>query len=274
MDKKMKMPLVSVIITTKNSERTLNKCLNSIKEQTYPNIELMVVDNNSKDKTKEIAKKYTKLVFNKGPERSAQRNFGAEKARGEYLYFVDADFVLENGVIQQCINKIQEGFNAIVVHNTPDISISWIAKIRKFETDMYRCDLSHSAARFFNKKIFLGIKGYNEEVTAGEDYDIQNKLNRGGYKTSFIEAEAIHLGEPTSFWRHMGSYYNYGKDFRNYKRYNKQESKKQLGFLRPVYFKHWKKFVRNPIMGMGFIFYHISKFIAGGLGYLNNERKW
>ena len=83
-------PLVSVIITTKNSERTLDRCLSTIKNQTYPNIELIVVDNNSTDKTKEIAKKYTKNVFNKGPERSAQRNFGATKARGKFLLIHDS----------------------------------------------------------------------------------------------------------------------------------------------------------------------------------------
>jgi len=48
-------PLVSVIITTRNSERTIDKCLSSIKQQTYKNIEIIVVDNNSADKTKEIA---------------------------------------------------------------------------------------------------------------------------------------------------------------------------------------------------------------------------
>ncbi len=48
--------LVSVIITARNSERTLNSCLNSIKEQSYKNTEIIVVDNNSKDGTKEIIK--------------------------------------------------------------------------------------------------------------------------------------------------------------------------------------------------------------------------
>jgi probable beta-1,3-galactosyltransferase len=60
----MKNPLVSVIIPTYNSSRTLEKCLKSIKNQTYKNIEIIVVDNNSIDNTKEIAKKYTGKVYN------------------------------------------------------------------------------------------------------------------------------------------------------------------------------------------------------------------
>lgn len=75
-------PLVSVIVPTYNSEKFIGACLESIKNQMYTNIELIVVDNNSTDKTKEIAWRYTDKVFNKGPERSAQRNFGAKNSIG------------------------------------------------------------------------------------------------------------------------------------------------------------------------------------------------
>lgn len=264
---KERLPLVSVIITTKNSSQTLDKCLNSLKNQTYKNFEIIVVDNNSSDKTKEIAKKYTKLIFNKGPERSAQRNFGVEKSRGEFVYIIDSDFIIEKEVIEECVLKAEEGFDAVVVHNTPDESISWIAKIRKFEVDMYKYNLDHSAARFMKKRVYLKIGGYNENIIAGEDYDLQNKINKNKYKTGFINSEAIHLGEPTHFWKHMVKYYEYGKDFNNYKKYNRKESKKQLSFIRPVYLRNWRKFIRHPIMGTVFIFYHLCKFFAGGLGY-------
>jgi glycosyltransferase involved in cell wall biosynthesis len=81
-------PLVSVIITTKNSEKYIKECLYSIKKQSYKKIESIVVDNNSIDHTKEIAEKYTKSIYNKGPERSAQRNFGAKKTKGDFLLFI------------------------------------------------------------------------------------------------------------------------------------------------------------------------------------------
>jgi glycosyltransferase involved in cell wall biosynthesis len=267
--------LVSVIIPTKNSKEFLKSCLKSVKNQSYKNIEIIVVDNNSADDTKKIAEdfrrktKETRIsIYNKGPERSAQRNFGVRKARGNYFYFVDSDFVLEKNVIKECIEKISVGFDAIVVHNSPDTKVSWIAKIRKFEVDMYKYDLTHSAARFFKKSIFLKIGGYSEIITAGEDYDIQNKLNRNKFKTGFIEEEAIHLGEPTSLLKHMLKYYKYGKDFVNYQRENKKESREQLTILRGVYFKNWKNFVYHPFLGAGFFFYTLIKFIFTGAGYL------
>lgn len=265
--------LVSIIVPTKNSAEFLKDCLKSIKNQTYKNIELIVIDNNSTDNTKEIAKKFTDKVFNKGHERSSQRNFGARQARGEYVYMVDSDFILESKIVEQCLSTIKEGYNTIVVHNTPDPTISWIAKVRKFEVDMYKYDLVYSAARFFKKSIFLNIGGYNEKITAGEDYDIQNRLNKKGYNTGFISAEAIHSGEPVNFWKHMKKYYNYGKDFVNYKEYNKKESRMQLAFVRPVYLKHWKRFFRHPILGISFIIYNFFKFGFGGIGYLVGKIK-
>ena len=163
---------------------------------------------------------------------------------------------------------MKKGFDAVVVHNSPDIRVSWIAKIRKFEVDMYKYNITHSSARFVKKEVYEKIGGFNEKITAGEDYDFQNKLNRGGYKTGFVDAEALHLGEPTNFRKHMLKYYEYGKDFVNYQSENKEESKEQLGFFRGVYIKNWRKFLKYPFLGLGFLFYSVCKFGFGGTGYL------
>ncbi len=263
-----KNPLISVIVPTLNSEKFLSRCLDSVKRQSYKNIEIIVVDNNSIDKTKKIARRYTTKIYNRGPERSAQVNFGVSKARGEYVYKIDSDFVLDKKVVEECVEKAAKGYDAVVVHNSPDIQISWIAKIRKFEVDMYKYEITFSSARFVKKSVYKKINGFNEKITAGEDYDFQNKLNRAGVKTGFIEAEALHLGEPKSFWKHMIKYYTYGKDFANFHVANKKESKEQLGFFRGPYLKNWKKFLYHPILGGSFIFYNICKFSFGGAGFL------
>lgn len=261
-------PLVSVIVPTKNSAKLLRQCLDSVKAQTYPNLEIILVDNNSTDQTKEIARKYTDLVFNQGPERSAQVNFGVTQAKGLFVYKIDSDFVLEPQVVAQCVAEIKKGFDAVVVHNSPDVRVSWIARVRKFEVDMYKYDLTHSSARFVKKEVYQQIGGFDESVTAGEDYDFQNKLNRGGYKTGFVEAEALHLGEPTNFWAHMKKYYDYGRDFVNYQSKNQAESGAQLGFFRAVYLQNWRKFVASPLTATLFIFYNICKYAFGGAGFV------
>ena len=73
----MTYPVVSVIVTTRNEEHNIANCLESIKVQNYPQdkIEIIVVDNNSLDKTKEIALKYTNKIYNFGPERLSPEKF-------------------------------------------------------------------------------------------------------------------------------------------------------------------------------------------------------
>lgn len=264
----MSTPLVSVIVPTKNSSKFLEACLISITEQTYKDIEIIVVDNFSTDDTQAIARRFTDKVYSQGPERSAQVNYGVSKAAGEYVYKVDSDFELDREVVAQCVMKAGEGYDAVVVHNSPDIRVSWIAKVRRFEVDMYKYDITHSSARFVRKAIYEKIGGFNPSITAGEDYDFQNKLNRGGFKTGFIDAEALHLGEPTNFWSHMMKYYDYGKDFVSYKRENIAESKTQLSIVRPVYVKNWKKFIKHPVTGVMFVAYLLIKTASGGMGYL------
>ena len=102
------MKSVSVIITTKNEERNMENILSSLKKQTLKDIEIIVVDNNSSDKTKQISQKYGALVFNQGPERSAQRNFGVSKASGKYVVILDADMILETKVLEECFKKAEE----------------------------------------------------------------------------------------------------------------------------------------------------------------------
>src|SRR6202165_4416134 len=262
-------PLVSVIVPTKNSEPFIRRCLESVRAQTYTNLELIVVDNSSTDRTQPIAHDFTPNVYTCGPERSAQLNYGVERARGRYVYKVDSDFLLDRQVVEQCVERACEGYDAIVVHNSPDASVSWIAKVRKFEVDMYKYDLTHSSARFVSKAAYKAIGGFNESITAGEDYDFQNRLNRGGFRTGFVSAEALHLGEPTSLRKHLTKYFVYGQDFVNFRSSNKKESKAQLRFLRPAYFRHWQQFVRHPLLAAAFALYALLKFAFGAAGLLD-----
>src|SRR3989338_4019461 len=106
--KTMNDTLVSVIVTTKNSAKTLETCLQSIKKQTYQKVETIVVDNHSTDITVLIAKQYTKNVYTVGHERSSQRNFGVKKSSGEYLLFLDSDMKLSSRVVEDCVTLFQK----------------------------------------------------------------------------------------------------------------------------------------------------------------------
>ena len=226
-----------------------------------------------KPTTVQIAREYADQVFQRGPERSAQVNFGVKQASGKYAYKVDSDFVLDPRVIESCVSEIHRGFDAIVVHNSPDPSVGWIARLRKFEVDMYKYDIGNSSARFVRTTVFESLAGFDETITAGEDYDFQSRLNAAGYKTGFVEPEAQHLGEPTSFWEHMRKYYDYGRDFVIYANKNPSDARIQLRFVRQTYLKHWREFARHPIIGCEFFAYNVCKFAFGGVGFLAGRWK-
>ena len=261
-------PLVSIIIPTFNSERFLERCLKSVKGQTYPKIEIIVVDNYSKDRTREIAKKYTDHVFLKGPERSTQVNFGVKHAHGEYVYRVDSDFVIEPSVVEEAVRKCDEGYEAICVHNTSDPSVSFWAQVRKMERDCYALDNLNVAARFFSKETFERVGGFNEELVAAEDYDLHNRLLRYKVRIAHIKSKEIHIDEPRNLSEIAGSYFYYGRTVRRFLHINSKRGIKQISPIRPRILKNYGKFVRHPILAAGFIVYQIVRYLSAGLGFL------
>ena len=97
--------LVSVVVTTRDVERTLEACLRSVRAQDHQPLELLVVDNSSTDRTVEIAARLADVVLTAGPERSAQRNLGAATARGEWLLWIDADMLLAPDVVSSALPR-------------------------------------------------------------------------------------------------------------------------------------------------------------------------
>jgi len=229
-------PLVSIVIPTYNSERTLPLCLRSIERQTYRKIEVIVVDNYSRDKTVEIAKAQGAAVYIKGPERSAQKNFGALKARGDYVYFVDADFVLHPRVVEEAVSLAEEGHDAVIVLNVSDPRPSLVAKARFYERLSYYGSYVYEAARFIKRDLFLSVGGFDERLYVGEDYDLHNRLVKAGAKIARTRHSfELHIGEPTSLKEFIIKNAYYGTSARAYLR--KNPNPLHMTPLRPTYFK-------------------------------------
>jgi glycosyltransferase involved in cell wall biosynthesis len=229
---KDKMPLVSVIITTKDSSRTLDKCLKSIKNQSYKNIEIIVVDNNSKDNTKEIAKKYTKLVFNKGPERSAQRNFGAKKAKGKYILIHDSDIYFNKDSIKECVELAEKTNCHAIILPEKSIGEGYWTKVKAFERSFYVGNYLIEASRFFDKKAYFDIGGYDENLTACEDWDLHNKINLSGYLTLRADLFLLHDEGRLNLFGSSKKKSYYSKWIKEYKKRYPERSKKQFSFFK------------------------------------------
>lgn len=274
----MKEPLVSVIVPTRNSKETIEECLYSIKNQSYKNIEIIVVDNNSSDKTKEIAKKYTDKVFNKGPERSAQRNFGANKSYGEYLLIVDSDMELSNEVIKESVDMCESNRNILgLVIPEESFGSGFWTECKKLERSFYLGVAWMEAARFFEKKTFLAIGGYDFSNTGTEDIDLPQRLQQkyGIDCISRINSFILHNEGNLSLTKTLKKKFYYGKKLDSYRKVevNSQALRQQsspisrykLFFLKP------KKLFQNPIIGISMIFMKTLELIAGGLGFVTTK---
>ncbi len=176
--KKSTTPLVSIVVPTRNSARTLNRCLESIHNQTL-SCEVIVVDNGSTDDTIQIAAQFGFRVLRGGPERSAQRNIGLAACESDIVGFVDSDMILEPQVAAQAYDLITNDYVAAVVPEYTSGTGYWTA-VRAYERSMYLENPNVEAARFFQKSLVLQLHGFNEELTGGEDWDLEIRVRQHG----------------------------------------------------------------------------------------------
>src|SRR5574341_362446 len=98
----MNHPLVSVNIRTYNSDKTLGETLQSVINQSYKNIEIVVSDGFSTDRSVEIAKKYgTRINYAQKLGDARRQNY--EKSRGTYILSLDSDQILDRKLIETCV---------------------------------------------------------------------------------------------------------------------------------------------------------------------------
>lgn len=170
--------LISVIVVAYNEAKHVEECLISIKNQSYPYIELIVVDDGSTDGTRDIAIKYADLYLSqnhKGP--GLARNLGAKYAKGKILVFIDADMYLSNDYVKNIIKPILENKS-----NATFTKEEYVANIENIWSKCFQIDNNlHGLNRIKYKKIFAkkfrAIKketfvknnGYLINVGYGED---------------------------------------------------------------------------------------------------------
>jgi len=270
-------PLVSVIVTTRNNTATLDACLSSITRQTYQPIELIVVDNNSTDDTKTIASSYTNLVFNKGPERSVQRNFAVSKSTGGFVCIVDSDMELSEGVIASCLEAVQQdGTSQAVIIPEESFGVGFWAQCKRLERSFYTGQDFIEAARFFSKGVYLQVGGYDETMVGGEDWDLSQRVRKVSHiirSKEYIRHNEGHLNLYKALKKRF--YYTVG-----FVQYFEHQGSKNAGAPAASVFSYYKlflskpgKLLRNPAYGIGMLFMKTSEFGANALGYVSARRK-
>lgn len=175
--------LVSVIIPTKNSAKTLEKCLRSVRNQTYKNIEIIVVVPKEDSGLKELSSKFNFTLLPYLGGKSASRNVGSGIARGEFLLHLDDDMMLESEVVSECV-RLATGDNlrAIAIPEVEEKSSGLYNEARILEKIIASSDKHIEAPRFIEKNTYQNLGGVDVRLDPIDEGDLKAKLEEGGFK--------------------------------------------------------------------------------------------
>lgn len=165
------MELISIIVPVYNIERYIGECIKSILCQTYPKIEILLINDGSTDRSGEICQNYAqidsriKVLIKENGGLSSARNYGIKHAAGDYYLFVDGDDTIEKDMCQILLNLLKKKKAEIAISSmyrgekkvkkeriqkyTPKSAIKQMLKEKTFNTS--------ACGKLFRKEVFNGI---------------------------------------------------------------------------------------------------------------------
>jgi glycosyltransferase involved in cell wall biosynthesis len=210
-------PLVSVIIPVYNSRDYIEKCISSVINQTYPNKEIIVVDDGSIDETVEICNRYRSwitIIQQKNSGRGAARNTGCKYAKGEYIAFLDHDDLLLQGSIEERVNFL-EGRKDVGWVFSDAIEFDKDKDLRLFLNQFPWLDLEQdnfiqllkgcfplTSTVMIRSSLFRKVGGFNPNLNRGEDIELFMRLflvSHAGMVREPLTRRLIHPGQGVSF---------------------------------------------------------------------------
>jgi len=232
----MKSPKVSIIIPVYNGEKTLRECLDSVLNQTHKNYEVIAVDNNSIDKTKDIIKEFQKknkkirYLFEPKIGRGAARHKGEINAKSGIILITDSDCIVSKTWIKEMTKPIIKDKQIAVQGIKKPIVINyWTKHIQKEEEKLMRIRIKDKkiglldTANFAIKKSVLKDVGYtNPHLIYGEDTELMIKLKIKGYDIYFKKFPVLHY-HPDTFSKVFKKFFKRGEWNQRIKKIYKSE---------------------------------------------------
>jgi glycosyltransferase involved in cell wall biosynthesis len=198
-------PTVSVIIPYFNSEKTLGRAIESVLNQRYPILEIILIDNNSIDDSRHIAYEYSKkypdkflLLSETIQNANAARNKGLFAARGLWLQFLDSDDEIMPDKISGQISCIMEEDDAEVVvspYTRLFFSVTkntWIPIVKReistdFVSGLLHSQLGCTISNLWQKKALIDVGGWDNNLTSGQEYGMLINLIMHNKKFAFLD---------------------------------------------------------------------------------------
>lgn len=181
-------PLVSVIIPCYNVENWVREAIESVLNQTYSPLELILVDNGSSDRTYSILEEHAERYLNVyscqelKPGASAARNKGLEMAAGEWLQFLDADDLLLPQKIEHQMSLLGTSKEQIVfvAGGSKRIFLNGKYKVEKLESELWvglmRGSLGNTCGNLWKKSEILAVGGWSEDQESSQEYELMFRL--------------------------------------------------------------------------------------------------
>ncbi|WP_457549423.1 glycosyltransferase [Archaeoglobus sp.] len=177
-------PLISVIVVCRNARNTIRRCLNSIINQTYPNIEIVIVDS-SEDETRDIIEEYRKkskypikVIYQKPMGVGFARNTGIKNSSGDIICFIDADCYIPSDFIEKISKYFADGRvlsvsvdGKTIQRNDPSLFEKLVYYYDKIMLENSG-EFNMNNTRIARKKLFDIIGLYNINLKSGEDAEI------------------------------------------------------------------------------------------------------
>ncbi len=262
-------PLVSINIATFNSEKTVAKCLASIEGQSYKNIEIVIMDSHSKDRTIDIARCYgAKIIF--APTLATARKAGADASSGEYIFIVDSDQILEPDVVEKCVRACEEEkYDGVTLFEKSLIQKgTFIERVIAYDKEIFHSlhddDPVKGTAipRFFRSSFFKKVEFEKNPPITFEHTIIHHRIVQMGARIKFVDAYIWHH-ETATISEVARKFFRYGYYYIPALKFNKEVAIFH-SMPRRTYF-HYKSF-RNPLLFIGLFYVYFVKGISAFTG--------
>jgi glycosyltransferase involved in cell wall biosynthesis len=229
------MVIFSVIVPTFNEEKTVEKILKALKNQTFKDFEIIVKDGGSTDRTVELAKKYADKIVCKSDFSAADaRNQGADDAKGVFLVFVDADTELPRDTLERFAQLTQNreiiGVSCRKLPKDGDVIdriIYEFVNISTFFSYYLHIGGAHGNCMLIRKDVFKAINGFNPKIKIAEEQELVRKARRFGKFTFLLDVYVFESARRIQTWGKLKLYTTwFFGTFRSFKVSKRQEYEK------------------------------------------------
>lgn len=282
-------PLVSIVVLTYNSSATVIETLDSTKNQTYKNIELIITDDSSKDETISICNKWIDangdrfvraivITSEKNTGTSANCNRGYGASSGEWIKVIAGDDILCPSCISDYVRFINDNPFADIVFSkmhaigTSDIERVWYGANSKdffdslsaeeFKISLLYEDFLPAPTMFLKKTCYIDLGGFDESIPVIEDWPFYMKAVVNNKRFLFLDSFTV-------IYRYSEKSVCQGENVVFYSKFQESSSKakeqsihylKDLGFWSNLYFSHYSRCIVLKVLNpFGYYYRHILK---------------